>query len=125
MQVSKSSNRSAGLDSPEQFEAYIAQVDSDIKSLMLALQGRISFGALTDGATGENISGETQVVTDTGAANTQFTVTHTLGATPLGYIVMGIDKAGVVYESGTAWTSTSAYFKCSEANAEVKLFLLK
>jgi len=106
-------------------EDYVKDVDRDLVNLFTAFKARIRFGDGTDGELGENISGEFQVVSDTGAADTEFSVSHTLGAIPIGFLVTNIDKGGVVYDSGTAWTSTTIYLKCSAANAEVTLFLLK
>ena len=59
--------------------------------------------------------------TDTGTANTEFAIAHHLGRTPAGFLVTRLDKAGSVYDSGTAWTETAIYLKCSAANAAVTL----
>jgi hypothetical protein len=63
-------------------------------------------------------------VGDTGAADTEFAVDHPLGRVPAGFLVANIDAAGVVYDSGTAWTATVIYLKCSAANAGVTLWVL-
>jgi len=106
-------------------EKHINAVDRDLLNIILALQGRIRFGDGTDAEQGENVAGEFQVVADTGSANTEFSVTHSLGVVPIGFLVTNIDKGGVVYDSGTAWTTTAINLKCSVANAAVTLFLLK
>ncbi|UCD07833.1 MAG: hypothetical protein JSW41_02610, partial [Candidatus Aenigmatarchaeota archaeon] len=62
-------------------------------------------------------------MSDTGAANTEFSVTHQLDRVPVGYIVTYINKAGVIYDSGTAWTATTMYLKCSVANTTVTLLI--
>lgn len=62
---------------------------------------------------------ESVEVSDTGNADTEFTVTHHLGRTPTGFIVTNTDKAAQVYDSGTAWTSTSVYLKSATANCAV------
>ena len=64
---------------------------------------------------------DVHTVADTGTADTEFTVAHGLGATPTGYIVVSIDKAGIVYKGSTAWDATNMYLKCSAANAALKL----
>jgi len=101
----------------------VRELDLLLNKIILALQGRIRFGSGTDGYMGENIQGQFQVVSDTGTANVEFTVAHTLGYTPTMYIVLSIDKGGVVYKSGTSWTSTNTYFKCSTANSAITLFI--
>lgn len=62
-------------------------------------------------------------VADTGTADTEFTVSHYLGRIPEGYLLTCTDKAASVYESGTAWTATTIYLKCSAANAKIDLLV--
>ena len=103
----------------------LRDLDNDVKKLFDMAQGRVRFGTGTDGARGENISGEFQVVSDTGNANTEFSVIHTLGAVPVGYLVLKNSKAGAIYDGTTAWTSTTIYLRHEAANAAVTVFLLK
>ena len=105
-------------------ESNVRRLDQDISQLSVALQGRIRFGTGTDGDRGENIAGEFQVVTTAGA-DTEFAITHTLGAVPIGYIVLKQDKAASIYDSGTTWTNTTLYLKASAASVTLTLFLLK
>ena len=57
------------------------------------------------------------------AANTELAVTHELinaqgiGVIPRGFIVVRKDLDSRVYESGTAWTASTAYLKCDTVNA--------
>jgi D-mannonate dehydratase len=104
---------------------YTREADRDVEDIKNAFQRRIRFGDVSNGNS-ENIAGEYQTVANTGTADTQFTVNHTLGVAPQGFLVVRIDKGGVVYEdtAGT-WGSTSIDLKCSAANAAVTLFLLK
>lgn len=62
-------------------------------------------------------------VSDTGSANTLFTVAHSLKRVPIGFLVVNINKSGNVYDEGTSWTATNIYLKCSAANANLKLFI--
>ena len=64
---------------------------------------------------------ETVSASDTGTADTEFSIIHHLGRAPQGFLVLNIDKGGVVYDSGTTWTDTKIYLKCSAANAAVSL----
>jgi hypothetical protein len=105
-------------------ESNMRRLEQDLSQLFLFSQGRVRFGSGTDGDRAENISGEFQVKT-TSTANTAVSVSHTLGATPIGYLVIRNNTKGVVYDSGTAWTDTTISIKCSEANATITLFLLK
>ena len=71
----------------------------------------------------DNFDAEILSVADSGTANTEFTVSHTLKRVPIGFIVLNINKAGVVYDSGTAWTTSAIYLKCSTANTVIKLLV--
>jgi hypothetical protein len=89
------------------------------------LSGHISYGsAPVNTDLSRNIDGVWATVADTGTANTTFSVTHVLGRVPIGFHVMRNNTAGVVYDSGTAWTSTTMSLKCSVAHAALTLFLV-
>lgn len=103
-------------------------VDTDLNSLFLAMQGRLRFGDGGDGDRGENISGQFQSFTSHATANTEFSVSHTLGSVPVGYLILGRDKTGNLYQlsgTGTAWTSSTIYLKCSVSSVTFLVFLLK
>lgn len=123
MIVTKTSNLNAFGNGKER--EYVNSLDTDIRNIFLCVSGRVRFGDGNDGQLGENIAGQFQVVSDTGTADTEFSVSHSLGVVPFGYIVVNINKGGVVYKSTTSWTSTTVYFKCSAANANTTIFLLK
>ena len=93
--------------------------------MLKALKGRVRFGSPTDGYRGENISGEFQVFTSNATPDAEDTVAHTIGAIPVGYIVLKQDKAGSLYLGSTAWTSGNTYFKCNVASVAFTIFLLK
>jgi len=104
---------------------YAEQLDTDVKNLFLLSQGRIRFGSGTDGDRGENISGEFQVYTSNGTPNTADSIIHTLGSVPVGFIVINLDKGAVIYDSGTAWTTTTISLKSTVASTTATIFLLK
>jgi len=99
-----------------------------LKLYSALFSGKIDFrdgnNSITDGNNSVNIKGQWQVITDTGSANTEFSVSHTLGQTPLGIIQIYSDKAGIVYDSGTAWTDTTIYLKYPSANSSIKILLI-
>jgi hypothetical protein len=97
----------------------VKRVTEDMYKLTLR---NISFGTEINGDD-QNIAGQMVEVGLTGAANTQFTVTHNLGRVPLFYDVKYNNTAGVVYDSGTAWTTTQVFLKCSAASAKLILFI--
>lgn len=120
------------IDKPQfqNYLQYVSLLDGDIKKMVLCLQGRVDFGASGNLKAGENIFGQWVTVSDTGTANTEFTVPHSLqsqsiGIIPGNYFVTHINKGGVVYDSGTTWTTSNIYLKCSTANTTLTLFLTR
>ena len=105
-------------------EGYAKDLDADIANLFLFTQSRVAFGSGNTGAKGENIAGEFRTITTAGA-NTEVVVPHTLGVIPVGRIVLRQDKAGSLYDSTTAWTTTNIYIKSDVATVTFKLFLVK
>lgn len=102
--------------------------DTDIKTIMSCLTGRVRFGPGTSGNNGENIQGQFLTITTNGTPDTESSFTHSVGSTPVGYLIIGQNKAGSLYQlknTGTAWSSTSISLKCSVASVIFNLFLLK
>lgn len=106
-------------------QSQVTRLDANLAKLFQLAQGRIRFGDGGDGEFGENMSGQFQVVADSGTANTEFSVSHNLGVIPIGFLVTLINKGGVVYTSGTTWTTSTVYFKCTTANTALTVFLIK
>ena len=50
-----------------------------------------------------------------GTANTEFSVAHELDTIPRAGFVIRQNASGQLYESGTAWTATTAYLKSDTA----------
>lgn len=105
------------------------EVDNDLKNIVLALQGRIRFGPNNSTINkGENVLGQFITYTTNGTKDTEDTIAHNLGSIPIGYIVVSKDKAGDIYQrasTGTAWSSSNIYLKCSVASVTVSLFLIQ
>jgi len=65
----------------------------------------------------------TVAITAGAVANAEFTVAHGLtaderGLIPRGSVVVRRNLNALLYDSGTAWTDTTAYFKSDTANAQ-------
>lgn len=71
----------------------------------------------------DNFYAETLTVADTGAANSENAITHTLKKVPTGFFLIYKDRAGDAYDSGTTWTATTIYIKFSAANSSIKLLV--
>lgn len=104
---------------------WVKDVDNDLGNVINALQGRLRFGPNNSTMNhGENILGQFITYTTNGTPNTQDTVAHSLGSTPVGYIVVSKNKAGDIY-TGSASDVSNLYLKCSVASVTVTLFLIQ
>lgn len=102
------------------------EVDTDLKNIILVLQGKVRFGANNTATNkGENILGQFITYTTNGTKDTEDTIPHALGSVPIGYIVVRQNKAASLYDSGTVWTSSSLFLKCSVASVLVTVFLIQ
>ena len=61
--------------------------------------------------------------TSNAVADTEDTVAHTLGRTPVGFVVLSINKPGVVYQSNDS-SPSQLKLKCSAADANVRLVVI-
>lgn len=97
--------------------------DRGLEEELLRFMGELS-GILNGGVTfADNFNAQIITISDTGVADAQNTVTHTLQRVPIGFIVLNRNKGGVMYDAGTAWTTTNLYLKCTTANTTVKLLV--
>lgn len=129
MIVKKISNYNASRYATDKFDnSDIKNYDTDFNTVITCLQGRVRFGSGTSGNNGENLAGQFLTITTNGVANTESAFTHTIGAIPVGYIILWQDKVGSIYQgpiTGTAWTSSSISLKGSVASITALLFLLQ
>ncbi len=128
MIVVKKSNYNSSRYATDKFDnSDIINYDTDFNQVINCLNGRVRFGPGTSGNDGENIAGKFLTIVTNGVANTESTFTHNMGSIPVGYLVIGQDKAGSLYQlatTGTAWTNSTISLKCSVATVTFKLFLL-
>ncbi len=101
--------------------------DLQIQKIVDAFQGRITFldtsQTASDGRHSENLDGIFEVISDTGSADVEFSITHGLDRVPVGFIVMKSSKSGGTYDSGTTWTATIIYLKNSSANNAITIWI--
>ena len=121
MKLAKISNWTPKSD----IEKYVKDIDTDIKNIVLFSLGRVRFGAATDGARGENISGEYQVFTSVITNTAENIISHGMGSVPIGYIIVNQNASGSLYTSGTSWTTSNVYLRSSTTNTQYTIFLLK
>lgn len=53
----------------------------------------------------------------------EFSFNHALKRTPIGYWVISIDKAAIVYNGATAWDSEYIYLKCNVATTAIRVIV--
>lgn len=98
-----------------QVETTILTVESSLRKVLQALRRRLTFD--------DNIQCQIIRVSDTGGALTPFTVTHSLGKVPIGYIVNS-DKHGTVRDvNRSGWTNQTMQLESSAANASLTLIV--
>jgi len=85
-------------------------VNSDIADAIIGL------GTAADGTAAGKLNAKYQVYTSNATPDAEDTIAHGLGRTPVGFIVIDKDKAGDIYDGGTAWTDTNIYLKCAVAS---------
>lgn len=101
-----------GTSNPEfWYNDQLSRMFQSIQNLLLTSRD----GTIQDDDKAGNLSAVYVVFTSNGTANTEDTVSHELGRTPVGYIPVKQDKAAVLYDGTTAATSTNIYWKSSAA----------
>lgn len=71
----------------------------------------------------ENLNAAIITIADSGSANSENTIAHTLKRVPQGFLVINTNKAVSAYDSGTAWTATNIFVKFNTANCTVKVLV--
>lgn len=96
-----------------QISRTIIDVAFTLRQIIDALMGKLTFE--------ENIFTWEVSIPDSGLADTEITVLHSLQFVPTGYIY-NIDKAGIVYDSNrSSWTASQITVKCNVANAAITM----
>lgn len=85
------------------------------------VNGGISFGSPS---APDNITGSWFTGTTPTGAGTEFTVPHTLGRIPTGWIMVSLDQPAVVYKGVTPWNSKTISLKCNIASINVILLVI-
>lgn len=99
------------------------RVDRAVKDVSVSV-GKVLDALANNLTPGDNFLAKLVSVASTGAADTEFAVTHGLGIKPVIYI-WNIDRNGVVYDSRRAdWTDRQLFLKCSVSNAVVNLLVM-
>lgn len=103
-------------------------LNTDLTNIFNIFNGRIRFGTATDGFRGENIAGEFQIfnattTTVSASATTEFTISHGLGASPIGFLLINKGGLGNIYMPTVS--ATSATFVSSTTSTQYTVFLLK
>ncbi len=107
---------------PELIEA-IRKYQTDLNEALLRFTRRIV--DVLNGGIKITDNFDAQIVTVTlTAADTEQAVSHTLKRVPTGYIVLSNDKAAIIYDGTTSWTSSTIYIRSNVDNTTVKIIIL-
>jgi len=99
-------------------------IDANLDVVMRKVVSQISFGQSTDNKDqGQNITGQWVTGTSPGTANTEFSIPVNLGYIPVGFDVKRQGAAASFYDSGTPWTSSHIFLKCSAVSVTYTLFI--
>lgn len=98
------------------------EINLEFFNIKNVINGRIQFGA-TDGKN-RNIDGQMVNVTF-GAANTNLSIPHSLGAIPVGYLVFRNSNGGVIYDGTVAFDKTTITLRSTVANTVALIFILR
>jgi len=91
----------------------------EFQRMVIALKGMLNRGLSFD----DNLDARRVSVTSHVTPGTEFSVAHTLGKVPTGYIVYGQGGAGSVYDGATAWTATTLYLKSDASAVDFRLIV--
>lgn len=80
-------------------------------------------GTIPNAAKPVNLSASWVRYVSNAVANTDDTVTHSLGRLPLGFFTSAPSNAGVIYRGSGAWTSTTVSLRSSLASTTVDLLV--
>jgi hypothetical protein len=72
----------------------------------------------------DNVDASVISVTSDATPGTEFSVLHGLGKIPSGYIVMGQDGSGSVYDGSTSNTNATLYLKSNASSVTFKLLIV-
>jgi len=103
------------------FDRFQGSVKKYVEAITSVLNGQVSFGNGTDV---DNLQGRWVNTISPAVANTDFTVDHNLGRVPVGFIVISVDKAAVIYTGTIAWTTTQMTLKASAATVALRIFVI-
>ncbi len=102
----------------------VGTLNDFIHDVCRVINGGITLGSVIDVSRVGNLDAQYRVVDFPAAANTSQEVYHDLERTPTGYIIVGQDRAGDVYEFDyTAWTETRIILRCSVASLRARILV--
>ena len=84
----------------------------------LVLNGNVSFGSTMSNKDADiNMNCWKATGTTPGAANTDFTITHSLGRIPNTIVGQDTNNGGLLYRGSVAWSKTTITLRCTTSTA--------
>lgn len=103
-------------------ERFVSVLEEVLAENARTINGTLGFG---DGIDFDNLIGKWVTYTTNAIADTEDTLTHDLGAVPIGFITMKPPASGFIYRGPTVWTTSKLYLKCSAANQTALIFVIQ
>jgi hypothetical protein len=94
--------------------------------LAKVLNGNVNYGSTMSNKDADmNMNCAKFTGTSPGAANTDFTLTHSLGRIPITINAQDTTNGGLIYRSPvTAWTKKTVTFRCTTASAVYRIIVI-
>jgi len=92
--------------------------------LAKVLNGGVNFGSTMSNSDKDmNMNAWKAQGTTPGAANTDFTITHSLNRIPNTIVGQDTNNGGLLYRGSVAWTKTTITLRCTTASATYNVIL--
>lgn len=98
--------------------------DKDLEKLLDKLFGALVLILNNGLKVDENFNAEIVTVTTDATPGTEVAAAHTLKRVPIGYLVLGRNKEGVIYDGATANSSSNIYLKSNVASVTATVMIL-
>jgi hypothetical protein len=94
-----------------------------IERIALAANGNINYGDTMSNTDADRNINCWKASGTSPAANTDFTINHSLGRVPITIVGQDTNNGGLLYRGSVAWTKTTVTLRCTTATAAYNVIL--
>jgi hypothetical protein len=102
-------------------DSFVSTVSDVLAEHAKVINGGLGFG---DGIDYDNLMGKWISYTTNSTKDTEDTLTHNLGAIPIGFILLKPPTSGAINRGATTWTTSRLYLQCSAAAQTAEIFVI-